>query len=74
MLNCTEPLAVDVMYGVDGAAARRRGRRLRQSLRHVAGALHHSAQRGARVDAATQTMYSTDAGTCAATAMPAPVI
>ena len=64
MLNCTEPLAVDAMYSVDGAAARRRDRRPRQYLRHeqlsvkmrVAAALHHSAQRGARVDAATQTM------------------
>ena len=51
------------MYGGDGAAARRRDRRPRQFLRqeqlsvnmHVAAALHHSAQRGARVDVATQT-------------------
>ena len=63
--------------GVDGAAARRRERRLRQVLRHeqlsakmhVAAALHHSAQRGARVDASTQT-DSYAAATCAATAAP----
>ena len=63
VLKCTEPLSVDAMYGGDGAAARWRDRRLRQFLRHeqvsvkmhVAAALHHSAQRGARVDAATQT-------------------
>ncbi len=60
--------------------ARRRNRRLRQILKHeqlsvkmhVAAALHHSAQRGARVDASTQTdPYA--AATCAATAAPAPV-
>ena len=75
MLNFSEPLAVDAMYGVDGAAARRRHRRLRQFHRHeqlsvkthVAAALHHSAQRGARVDASTQT-DSHAAATCAATA------
>ena len=70
------------MHGVDGAAARRRDRRLRQFLRHeqlsvkmhVAAALHHSARRGARVDAATQSMNSTDAAICAAIATLAPVI
>ena len=80
-LNFSEPPAFDAMYGVDGAA-RRRDRRLRQFTRHeqlsvkmhVAAALHHSAQRGAREDAATQTMNSTNAATSAATATPAPVI
>ena len=50
MLNFTEPLAVDAMYGVDGAAARCRDRLLRQFPRHeqlsvkmhVAAALHHT--------------------------------
>ena len=74
VLNCTEPPVVDAMFGVDGAAARRRDRRLRQFLRHeqlsvkmhVATALHHSAQRGARIDASTQTDLRA-AATCAAT-------
>ena len=53
MLNCTEPLAVDSMSGVDGAsgaAKRRRERRQRSWLRHeqlsvkmaLSAALHHS--------------------------------
>ena len=79
-LNCTEPPAVDAMYGVDGAAARRHDRRLRQFLRHeqvsvkmhVATALHHTAQRRARVDASTQTDLLA-AATCAAIAAPVPV-
>ena len=57
VLNCKEPSAV-AMYCGDGAAARRRHGRFRQFLKHeqlsvkmhVAAALHHSAQRGARVD------------------------
>ena len=80
VLNFSERSAVDAMYGVDGAAARRRDRRLRQFLRHeqlsvkmhVAAALHHSAQRGARVDASTQT-DSYAAATCAATAASVPI-
>ena len=59
------------MSGVDGAAARRRDRRLRQFLRqeqlsvkmHVAAVLHHSAQRGARVDAATNSATNVVAAT-----------
>ena len=39
---------------------------------HVAAALHHSAQRGARVDASTQT-DSYAAATCAAIAAPVPI-
>ena len=53
MLNCTEPLAVDSMSGVDGAsgaAKRRREIRQRSWLRHeqlsvkmaLSAALHHS--------------------------------
>ena len=75
---CAEPyraFAVDAMYGVDGAAARRRDRRLRQFLRHEQLSVKmHVAARGARVDAATQTMCFVDAATCAATASLAPVI
>ena len=82
MLNFTEPLAVDAMYGVDVAAARRRDRLPRQFTRHerlsvkmhVAAALHHSAHRGACVDAATQTTNSADAATFSATATLAPVV
>ena len=71
MLNCAEPLAVDAMSGVDCVAARRRDQRLRQFPRqeqlsvkmHVAAARHHSAQRGARVDAATNTTTNIAAAT-----------
>ena len=73
VLNCEEPSAVAMCCG-DGAAARRRNRRLRQILKreqlsvkmHVAAALHHSAQRSTQTD-------SYAAATCAATDAPAPV-